>query len=275
MQKLIRIAVLPVFVLLVALTGAARAGEEAERLGRVLLLPEVAAMLRSEGLQYGADLDRDFLGGTGSAHFAAQVDRVYDEAAMLAVMQAQLAARMDAEAIAASLAFFDTDMGRKILGLELTARAAITDEAVEDAARQAVLAAQREGDTRAGQVSDFIEINDLTDRNLTGAMGSNFQFLRGLAEGGGQKMTEADILEQVYSQEEEIRTDTRAWLDAFLFMAYGPLTDAEMEAYLEFSRTRAGQALNAALFAGFDEMYGPIYYGLGLSVAQAMQSSEL
>ena len=58
-------------------------------------------------------------------------------------------------------------------------------------------------------------------------------------------------------------------------MAYGPLSDSEMQAYLDFSETEAGQALNGALFDGFDAMYREIYFALGLSVAEALQSSEL
>ncbi len=255
--------------------GPVRANETSAELSRVLLLPEVAVLLREEGIQYGADLDRDFLGASGSAHFKAQIDRIYDRGAMLSVMEQELSANLSAEAMARSLAFYTTPTGQKILALEMSARRAITQEAVEEAARQAVTLAAKAKDARAGDVVAFIEINDLTELNVAGALSSNFQFLSGLAAGGGQDMSEAEIIDQVWAQEDEVRTDTDAWLNAFLFMAYGPLDDAEMQAYLDFSRSDAGQDLNAALFAGFNAMYRTIYYALGISVAQAMQTSEL
>ena len=64
-------------------------------------------------------------------------------------------------------------------------------------------------------------------------------------------------------------------LFGFLLMAYRPLSDVEMADYNAFSRTGAGQALNAALFEGFEVMYRDISHALGLAAAQAMSFSEL
>lgn len=276
MAVLLRRVLVAALVAALMLPGALRAENAgAARLEQVLLLPEVADMLRAEGLGYGADLDRDFLGASGSGHFSAQISRIYDPAAMLDVMRAELIAGLTAEDIARSLAFFDTPSGQRILRLELSARQAMTDPAVEEAAQAAFAAAEQSRDPRAAAVRQFIEINDLAERNVAGALSSNFQFFLGLSDGGGQRLSEAEIIDEVWSQEEETRAETEKWLGAFLYLAYGPLSDEQMQAYLDYSETGAGQALNAALFAGFDAMYRTIYYALGLSVAQAMQSSEL
>ena len=84
-----------------------------------------------------------------------------------------------------------------------------------------------------------------------------------------------DILADVWGQEEEIRTDTREWVFAFSLMAYQPLSDAELRAYVDLSATQAGRALNQALFDGFDRMYADIAYGLGLAAAQALEGEDL
>ncbi len=120
-----------------------------------------------------------------------------------------------------------------------------------------------------------MQINDLTERNVSGALGANYRFYRGLVDGGSHRMGEGEILDLVWSEEDAIRADTDGWLRRFLFMAYSPLSEQDMQAYLEFSESETGQALNAALFDGFDRMYHTIYYALGRAVADELQASDL
>ncbi len=60
-----------------------------------------------------------------------------------------------------------------------------------------------------------------------------------------------------------------------MLLAYRPLSEPELEAYIVFSETDAGQALNGALFDGFDAMYLFISHALGVQVAQAGTYSDL
>jgi len=53
------------------------------------------------------------------------------------------------------------------------------------------------------------------------------------------------------------------------------LTDADLQAYIAFSKTGPGQALNAALFAGYDAVFGHVSRALGLSMAQIMRAQTL
>ena len=68
-------------------------------------------------------------------------------------------------------------------------------------------------------------------------------------------MTEDQILTDVWSQEADIRENTTDWLFSFLFMAYAPLDDADLEAYIAFSQTDAGETINRAMFDSFDELF--------------------
>ena len=245
------------------------------RLAEVLMLEEVAVILRDEGISYGKTLDRDMLGDSGGAYYAEKIARIYDPTAMTEILRRALAEGMTDEQARKSLDFLDTEQGHRILQLEIDARVAMADPAVDEAAGEAFDAALSGGDPRAQAVEDFIAINDLGERNVAGALSSNYQFLLGLVDGGSHEMSEGEILDEIWAQEDQVRAETRAWLNAFLFMAYGPLSEEEMNAYLTYSRTDAGQALNAALFDGFDGLYRTIYYALGLTTAQVMQGSEL
>ena len=110
---------------------------------------------------------------------------------------------------------------------------------------------------------------------MVGAMNASMQFYGGLVDGGALELSQDEILRDVWEQEEETRTDTREWVHGFLLMAYGPLEDSTLKTYTALSETPAGEAMNRALFAGFDRMYGDISYALGRAAARQMQTQDL
>jgi hypothetical protein len=61
----------------------------------------------------------------------------------------------------------------------------------------------------------------------------------------------------------------------YLAMAYQPLSDADLEAYIAFSRTPEGQVLNRALFAAFDALFNALSRDLGLAAARLMAGQDL
>ena len=262
---------------LIALVAAvpARAGNQIE-LARVLRIGEVIEVLRDEGLTYGETLDRDMLGGSGGALWSDQVARVYAADRMEDMVQIALLNGMNEDQIDRSLAFFDTPRGQRILSLETSARRAMVDPEVEQMAFDAYGARAGDGDDRRlAQITRLIEVNDLIERNVAGTLNSNYYFLRGLAEGGGSEQSDSQMTADTWAQEDDIRADTREWIYGFMLLAYDPLSDADLEAYIAYSGTPAGQALNAALFDGFDAMYLVISRDLGRLVAEAMRSSDL
>ena len=110
-----------------------------------------------------------------------------------------------------------------------------------------------------------------------GAMNASYAFYNGMIDGQAFdfELTEDEILRDVWSQEAEIRLDTQEWLYGYLMRAYAPLSDDDLQAYIDFSATKAGRVLNAALFAGFDEVFTNVSKALGLSAAGFMQGEDL
>jgi hypothetical protein len=99
-----------------------------------------------------------------------------------------------------------------------------------------------------------------------------------MSDGGAfddAQMTEAEMLADVWSQEPDIRAETEGWLYPFLALAYEPLSDADIEAYLAFSESQAGQAMNAALFAAFDKVFSDISRDLGRAVAEMLSGRDI
>ena len=58
-------------------------------------------------------------------------------------------------------------------------------------------------------------------------------------------------------------------------MAYQPLSDADLTAYIDFSATAEGRMLNAALFASFDVLFVAVSEELGFAAARFAQGEDL
>ncbi|SHJ22369.1 DUF2059 domain-containing protein [Wenxinia saemankumensis] len=257
-----------------AATETARA--EADRLFDALGLPRMLGIMREEGLDYGRDLAGQMLGSV-PADFVEGLEAIYDPATIEEAGRAAMAQALEGQDLSGMIAFFESETGTAFVDLELQAREAMLDPDVDAAAREAAAAAVASGTDRAAQLERFIAINDLVETNVTSAMNSNLAFYRGLGAGGGLpgELGEDQILADVWAQEPEIRRSTTEWLYAFLGLAYQPATDQEVEAYIDFSGTEAGQVLNRAMFVAFDDVLSGVSSDLGRLVAAYLGSQEL
>ncbi len=255
-----------------------RAADQAamDRLSSALQLEAIVEIMRREGLESSADLANEMLGGGGPEWLAA-LDRIYDKTRMLATVEEGMSATLDNEEAQRIAAFYSTDLGAEIIALELSARAAFMDESIEEASNEVALALPETDPDRFALVEEYIEVNNLIESNVVGGLNSNYAFFTGLADGGffDGALTEDEMLAEIWAQEGEIRTETTMWLHSYAGLAYRPLTDEEMQIYIDFSRTDAGQAMNRALFAGFDQMFVDISRALGLTLGRMGGAEEL
>jgi hypothetical protein len=248
--------------------------EQVDRIWQALDLTEALDIMRQEGRALSDEIARDYLAGRDGGGWDEAVERIYDPEAMDQTMRTAFAEDLSGADAAPILAFFESDLGHRIISYEMRARRSFLDRQVEDAARDLVLSGDVPED-RAALIDRFIDANDLVDFNTSGAMNTNFAFLTGLSRSDSFAMTEAEVLDQVWTESESSGADTELWLQAYLTTAYEPLSDDDLQSYLDFSRTEQGQRLNRALFAGFGEMYEQQYHALGLAVAQQMAGQDL
>ncbi|MFK7753828.1 MAG: hypothetical protein AB8B51_14925 [Sedimentitalea sp.] len=248
--------------------------EDDRSLADLLRMDDVAKVLRDEGLVYANTLETDMLGGDAGSYYRDQIRRLYDAQNMADAMAQAIDRLSEAEATP-SAAFFASPLGTRIVELELSGRVAMAEPDIEDMALEAFQSVRTAKTQRLALLRAFVEANDLIELNVAGALNSNYEFYRGLVDGGGLEMSENEITSQVWQDEEGLREDTENWVFSYLMMSYQPLSDSDLEAYVAYSKSDAGQALNTALFAGFDAMYRAISYALGRSVAQAMGASDL
>jgi hypothetical protein len=251
------------------------AGPSAEDLLATLRMPDLLAAMRVEGLGYAEEMSDGTLLGSSRAAWMDAAEALYDPGTMMTFVADAVAAGMSAPQIAEATAFFSQSPGADIVALEASARMAITDPDIEEAARAAYVDMAADDPPYLRAIRDFVEVNDLLERNVAGALTTTYQFYAGLSDSGFMEMSEDDIISDVWAQEAELRADTETWLYGYLVMAYQPLSPEDIAEYTAFSQTGAGQALNAALFDGFDRMFAAISYSLGRRFGQISGATDL
>lgn len=278
--------ILPVLLVFASLPAKAQDATQAQRVAalmEVMGLDEIITIMREEGLAYGAELGAEMLSGGGGAAWDMLVDRIYDVDKMSLLVEQAFISSFGAADTTPLIAFFEGETGGQIVALEIAARRSFMDADVEETAREAFRAVEadltadspRPIDPHLSAIEAYIEANDLIGYNVMGAMNANMLFYRGLIDGGALEMTEAEIVSDVWAQEDDTRAETREWIYAFLMLAYEPLDPAQINAYADLSLTPSGRAMNRALFDAFDRMYGELSRALGVAVAGQIMGEEL
>lgn len=259
------------------MVSANAASEDVTALFEAMNMPEMIAIMREEGLEYGAQIAEDLFPDRISATWPDTVAGIYDYDTMRGGLETQFGAALGDTDIDTLIAFFETDTGQSVVELEVAARRALMDEDLEEASKEAAAAAIAAETPRFGLVEAFVDANDLVETNVVGAMNANYAFYLGLLDGGAfpQELTEEQILTDVWNQEPEIRKNTYEWIYSYLLLAYQPLSDEELQTYIDFSSSSEGQALNTALFVAFDEMFEGISRALGLASSEFMSGQDL
>lgn len=255
----------------------AQTQDKTAKLIAALRMPEILAVMRQEGLAYGDQIAADMFPGRDTARWSALVSEIYDVDVMYEEVVAAMVEELDGDDVDRMIAFYTTEPGQTIVALEVSAREALLDDAVDAASKEDAAVAAADETSRFQLVQEFVETNDLVEANVVGALNANYAFFMGLMDGGAMPadMTPDMALQDVWAQEPQIRQSTEEWLYAYLLMAYHPLSDDDMETLIAFSQTEAGQDLNNALMVAFNGMFDDISRALGLASSRMMTSQDL
>ena len=265
--------------------GAATASDQSQRsdtqrfeeLWTLLGMTEMVSILHDEGLSMALASDMDLLGHEGGPRWKGALQAIYDEATLHGELHTQFEQHLAPDQVAALCKFYENTDMQEIIQHEIAARRAFLDLEFEQLARDRWL----QGDTSDNlddTIRHDVDLNDLIELNVMGALNSNYVFLntlnQTLTDVTGQ-MSAQDILSHVWSQEVDIRTDTTEWIFAYLHTAYAPIDHTALERYVAFSATPTGQALNQALFTAFDAVYLRLSGDLGRVVGTMSREEEL
>ncbi|WP_120635431.1 DUF2059 domain-containing protein [Ruegeria sp. EL01] len=248
------------------------ADEKVNRLADAMHLSQVMDILVDEAMVQRRELDETLLDNTGGAFFEAQVEDIYDPIWMQERVTEAFERGLTDSQLDQAIVFFESDLGQTIISLENSARRAISDDAIEEMAREAYENTARDS-VRYELVNEYIEINNLIEQNVEGSLSADFNFFRGLAY--GELSDEGELLAELLSETDSKTEEATTWLYSFLLLAYRPMDETQMRENIAFSRTDTGQAVNEALFDGFDQMFDSISFRLGEAAAQVLRGSDI
>ena len=251
-----------------------------ERLWNTMDLESLMPILRDEAVAEAEDMQADLFKRGGTGGWLDQVARIHDPDRLESLFREGLeAARENADRgrIEDALTFYRSDLGRRLVGLENSARRTMLDADAEAAAREALSAAAARDDPRVARIRRLIDEAQLIGPNVAGGMNAAMAFSEGFAEGEGfdMPMNAERMLRDTWRQEEEIRAQTTEWMESYLLLAYSPLSDADLDRYIVFAGSAGGKALSGLMFAGFDAVFRKTSYELGLTAAGQMQGRQL
>lgn len=252
---------------------------DADELVSVLKLPEVFDVLAEEGTAYGKEIDSGMLDGAGGPAWTAAVAQIYAPDRLLPEFTQNFAAALaeNKTDLKPVVDFFGTDLGKQAAALEISARRALLDPDVEDASRLTLEEMRAEENPRLGLIEAFVEANDLLESNVSNGLNANFAFYQGLRDAGaiGPEMSESDVVAEVWSQEDAIRAETDVWVNAYLTMAYAPLSDADLGRYTEFTRRSDARIVNRAMSEAYAKVFSSVSRQLGRAAGAVLAGQNL
>lgn len=266
-----------VLVACLAVPARAEVTDDVDALLSAVGMPDLIEIMREEGIDYGATLEEELFPGRGGDSWQAIIRQTYDGERMLEEFSDRFAAELAGDNVQTMLDFFTSERGQRIVSFEISARRALLEDGIEEAAIETWEEAREEGSDRLSQIERFVEANDLVESNVMGAMNANYAFYTGLLDGNAfpRQLTEDQVLSDVWGQEDAIREDTAEWVFSYLMLAYQPLSDEDLEVYTALSETEEGRALNRALFAAFDDVFTDISRTLGLAAARYISGQDI
>lgn len=260
--------------------AATEAQDLEERLWQVLRLGDLMPIMRDEALSEAEAMQGGLFERGGDGRWIDIVARIHETGRLEGLFRQGLQEAVTEESpalIDEALAFYETSLGQSLVGLETSARQVMLDKDAEAEAKARFAKAASHGVPRVEQIGRLIDEADLVGPNVAGGMNAALAFSRGFDEGGGYltPMTDAQMLSDAWAQEPLIRAETLGWMEAYLFLAYSPLNEAELERYIEFSASPAGRTLAQVLFAGFDELFAQTSHDMGLAAAGQIEGRKL
>lgn len=264
-----------VLFLILPVWAQAATPQDLERLRAAFGSSELMAILSEEGLEQAEDLRQDMFPGRGGSGWTRVAEGIYAPQRLETIFAESFDAALAETDVSQLLEFYASDVGFEVVTLEVSARRAIMSPDVEEAARAAWDRMSNDGSRRSKQIRAFAELNDLIERNVTGALNASLVFYKGLTAEGTFEMSEGEILDQVWGSAADIREETEGWVFGYMAFAYEPMSDAAFQEYLDLSSTDAGRALNRAMFEGFEAVFEDVSFALGRATARFALGDEL
>lgn len=252
-----------IFALVLSAT-ATLASPQTDQLVEAMGIPALIAAFSAEGIENGAALDSSILNGQGGTVWAETVRRLYDPSRLEEEIRNSFAENLDEQVAIQALLFFESDIGARIIELEVQAREAMLNPELEAAAKAAPSA-------NGEDITEFLEVRNLVERNTDAAMMAQMAFFAGIAETSLQSAPPPETDEQ----RAMMQAETELWLRGYYALAQSPLSADDVAVYTAFWDTEVAAALDNALFDAFGASYATLSFGLGQAAGRLLPQNDL
>ena len=247
-----------------------------DQLYSALRLDEIVQIIKTEGIHEANTTAEIYLKSKGqTGTFRKDIEKLYDRTNISTFLLDGVANRLTEDDAQSALAFYSGSLGAKIAQLEASARLAISDDAVESVAIEIAKAAGSKDHQRYKTLTKNIEDLELVEHNMKGAFASQYGFLTELSQADDIDLSQDQILSMLSANEQKLRGEISAWLIGYSYMAYQPLSDEELDAYLDFLTSKPGKALHKALFDVFNALSVETASALGVLIAATREARDL
>ena len=247
-----------------------------DKLFKALHMDEIVEIIRAEGIEEATRTAEIYLRSKGkNGTFRSDIDILYDPKNLSTFLVEGIANRLSKKDVELVLVFYNGSLGAKIAQLEASARLAISDNAIKSMAIETAKSAGSKDLQRYKMLKENINELELVEYNMKGALASQYGFLTALSRSADINLSQDRILSMLSGSEEELREEVSAWLMGYSYMAYQPLSDDDLQLYLDFLMSTSGKALNAALFDVFNALSVKTASALGGFIASSRQARDL
>ncbi|MFD1883278.1 hypothetical protein [Paracoccus pacificus] len=248
-----------------------------------LQIDKVMPIISQETVAQGDELAQSLFGAPSDNGWHGRVQQIAQTERLSAIFRSGLEeglARMttaDRAALGRAMRFFRAPLGQRLLSVETSARQALLSPDAETAAQAAWDRAADRGDPRCQQILRLITAADLVEPNVAGGLNAAMAFTRGFSAAGGypEPVSEEQLLADVWQQEPDIRAETQTWAQSYLMLAYGPISDAELDRYIAFSQTSDAKTLTGLMFQAFDVLFVTTSRDMGMAAAGRIAGTDI
>lgn len=255
----------------------------AQDLSELYLFDELFPIMAAEGIASSGDEMATPLDPADLGSWRQTLATIYNATAMEAAFSDALDRALEnrAEVARDAAEFAQTELGARVLQLEVTARAALLDDAIDDMARQVLDEARTAPESselaqRLAMIRERVDVNNLVELNVSLGLNTSYAYYTGmLSETDVPGLSPQDVLSLVWAQEEDIRADVIDWIESYFLLAYQPLSDDDLRAYIDWSASPLGDAFNQAMFSAFDAVFVDISGRVGAALGRALSGQAL
>lgn len=246
----------------------------------IIYLLEVDRLIQIMSEEVVAELEQSLGSGLRPQDAAAlrlNLQRIYAPDRIMARLREALAdelAGMDRQTLRIALRFYASPTGRRIIGLELSARQALLDFDQAEIAEDALMMAQERGDPRLEQIERLIATTNVVEAGVVSGLNGSIQVARGFHAAMGHVADPAELTADAARLEDQLRSDVSQWVQRLLLLAYQPLGDEDVEALIVFVSTAEARDLSDCLNRAFDAAFMRLLFEVGMINGAALGGEE-